>query len=62
MRNGPGTGYTTISKLPDGTTGTRLIRNIYYNKDDGKNGISWDLVLFDNGVKGFVATDYLTVI
>ena len=62
VRNGPGTGYTTISKLPDGTTGTRLVRNIYYNKDDGKNGISWDLVLFDNGVKGFVATDYLTVI
>ena len=62
VRNGPGTGYKDISKLPDGTTGTRLIRNIYYNKEDGKNGITWDLVLFDNGVKGFVATDYLTVI
>ena len=62
VRNGPGTDYTYISKLPDGTTGTRLIRNIYYNKEDGKNGITWDLVLFDNGVKGFVATDYLTVI
>ena len=59
VRNGPGTDYTYISKLPDGTTGTRLIRNIYYNKEDK---ISWDLVLFDNGVKGFVATNYLSVI
>ena len=38
-------------------TGTRLIKGIW-NAD----GYWWDLVLFDDGTKGFVATNWLKVI
>ena len=46
-----------IRAIGNGTTGTRLIKGIW-NSD----GYSWDIVLFDDGTKGFVATNWLKVI
>ena len=38
----------------DGTKGTRIVTNRYYF-----DGYWWDEIIFDNGSKGFVATNYL---
>ena len=46
-----------IKAVGNGTEGTRLIKGIW-NED----GYSWDIVLFDDGTKGFVVTNWLKVI
>ena len=54
LRKGPGTTYDTIAYLSDGTLGTRTVK--------GKataNGFIWDEVVLTNGLKGYVATNYL---
>ena len=54
LRKGPGTTYDTIAYLSDGTVGTRTVK--------GKataNGFIWDEVVLTNGLKGYVATNYL---
>ena len=54
VRTGPGTSFDLIKAVADGTRGTRIITN-KYNYD----GYWWDEVIFDDGTKGFVATNYL---
>ena len=57
LRAEPSQYSTKIAGESYGTTGTRLVKGIYY-----EDGHSWDIVKFDNGDIGFVATDYLEVI
>lgn len=54
VRIGPGTNYEIIRAIADGNTGTRILTGEY-----NSNGYWWDEVIFDDGTKGFVATDYL---
>ena len=57
VRIGPGTSFSSLGMFANGTTGTRILKGEY-----NANGYTWDLVIFDNGVKGFVATNYLRLI
>ena len=57
VRIGPGTSFSSLGMFGNGTTGTRILKGAY-----NANGYTWDLVIFDNGVKGFVATNYLRLI
>ena len=57
VRTGPGTSYDVIRSVGDGTKGTRIMTNKY-----NYEGYSWDIVIFDDGTKGFVATNYLVKI
>ena len=57
VRIGPGTSFSSLGVFGNGTTGTRILKGAY-----NANGYTWDLVIFDNGVKGFVATNYLRLI
>ena len=57
VRTGPGTSYNAIRSVGDGTKGTRIMTNKY-----NYEGYSWDIVIFDDGTKGFVATNYLVKI
>ena len=57
VRIGTGTSFSSLGMFNDGTTGTRILKGAY-----NANGYTWDLVIFDNGVKGFVATNYLRLI
>ena len=57
VRTGPSTDSNIIKAVGNRTTGTRLIKGIW-NAD----GYWWDLVLLDDGTKGFVATNWLKVI
>ena len=57
VRIGPGTSFSSLGMFNDGTTGTRILKGAY-----NANGYTWDLVIFDNGVKEFVATNYLRLI
>ena len=54
VRTGPGTSYEIIRSVGDGSTGTRIMTNRY-----NYEGYSWDIVVFDDGTKGFVATNFL---
>lgn len=38
-------------------TGTRILKGVYT-----ANGYTWDLVILDDGTKGFVASNYLRII
>ena len=58
VRTEPGTDQSYILKaVVEGSTGIRIMKNVYY-----ADGHSWDIVIFDDGTRGFVATDYLKVI
>ncbi len=58
VRTEPGIDQSYILKaVVEGSTGTRIMKNVYY-----ADGHSWDIVIFDDGTRGFVATDYLKVI
>ena len=57
VRIGPGTSFSSLGMFGNGTTGTRILKGVYQ-----ANGYTWDLVIFDNGVKGFVATNYLRLL
>lgn len=54
VRIGPGTSFEIIKAIADGKTGTRILTGKY-----NYNGYWWDEVIFDDGTKGFVATNYL---
>ena len=54
VRIGPGTSFEVLKNLPDGTKGTCIMTNKYYY-----DGFWWDEVIFDDGTKGFTATNYL---
>ena len=57
VRTGPGTSYPIIRAVGEGTVGTRIMTNKY-----NYEGYSWDIVVFEDGTKGFVATNYLVKI
>ena len=57
LRAEPSKNSTKIAGEQYGATGTRLVKGIYYAEEH-----SWDIVRFDNGDIGFVASDYLEVI
>ena len=54
IRSGPGTSYAKIRSASDGTTGTRIVTGINFS-----DGLWWDEVIFDDGTRGFVVTNYL---
>ncbi len=57
VRIGPGVNFTSLGTFIDGTSGTRILKGAYT-----ADGHTWDLVILDNGIKGFVATQYLRTI
>ena len=57
IRIGPGQGYTSLGTFRDGTTGTRILKDVYF-----ADGYTWDLIILDDGTKGFVASKYLRII
>ena len=57
IRIGPGQSYTSLGTFRDGTTGTRILKDAYF-----ADGYTWDLVILDDGTKGFVASRYLRII
>lgn len=54
VRGGPGTGYSIIASLAEGTIVTRIKRGVAI-----ANGYTWDKIRLDNGTDGYVATNYL---
>lgn len=54
VRIGPSKSFGVLKGLADGTEGTRIVTNRYYY-----DNLWWDEVIFDNNVKGFVATNFL---
>ena len=57
VRSGAGIRYKVIKAVIDNTTGTRIVTNKYYS-----DGLWWDEVIFDDGTRGFVASNYLVKI
>ena len=57
VRIGPGQSYASLGTFRDGTTGTRILKDAYF-----ADGYTWDLVILDDGTKGFVASRYLRII
>ena len=57
IRIGPGQSYTSLGTFRNGTTGTRILKDSYF-----ADGYTWDLVILDDGTKGFVASQYLRII
>ena len=57
IRIGPGQGYTSLGTFRDGTTRTRILKDVYF-----ADGYTWDLIILDDGTKGFVASKYLRII
>lgn len=56
VRIGPGTKYEKIKAVPEGSTGIRILKNKYHANDEW-----WDIVIFDDGTKGFVASSSLKI-
>ena len=54
VRIGPGTDYDIIKAIPEESEGIRILKGKYF-----ANGYYWDEVIFNDGTKGFVATNYL---
>ena len=54
VRIGPGQGYASLGIFKNGTKGIRILKDIYY-----EDGYIWDLVILDDGTKGFIASQYL---
>lgn len=54
LRKGPGTNYDRIAGISDGTVGTRIKKHVKQS-----NGHWWDEVDFGNGLRGYVASEYL---
>lgn len=56
VRSGPGTSYSVIATLPNGTVVTRIRKDVATS-----NGLVWDKIRLNNGVEGYVATNYLVL-
>lgn len=54
VRSGPGTKYQVIGKIPYSYKGIRIKTGVDYC-----DGLWWDKVIFDNGIVGYVANNYL---
>ena len=57
VREGPGTNYSIIASLQEGSIVTRIKRNVA-----SANGYTWDKIKLDNGNVGYVATNYLHLV
>lgn len=57
VRSGPGTSYSIVSSVTQGTIVTRIRKNVAT-----ANGYVWDKIRLSNGIEGFVATNYLQII
>ena len=57
IRIGPDQSYTSLGTFRNGTTGTRILKDVYFDDE-----YTWDLVILDNGTKGFIASKYLRII
>jgi len=57
IRSGPGTSYSIVTSLTNGTKVTRIKKSV-----TTANGYTWDKIQLSNGKIGYVATNYLTVI
>ena len=57
VRIGPGQSYASLGTFRNGTTGTRILKDAYF-----ADGFTWDLVILDDGTKGFIASNYLRII
>ena len=56
VRIGPGTKYEKIKAVPEGSKGIRILKNKYHADKEW-----WDIVIFDDGTKGFVASSSLKI-
>lgn len=54
VRGGPGTSYSIIASLKEGSIVTRIRKGVAT-----ANGYTWDKIRLDNGTEGYVATNYL---
>lgn len=57
IRSGPGTSYSIVTSLTNGTKVTRIKKAVAT-----ANGYTWDKIQLSNGKIGYIATNYLTVI
>jgi uncharacterized protein YjdB len=57
VRSGPGTSYSIVSSLKNGTTVTRIAKAV--KKSDG---YTWDKIVLSNNKTGYVATNYLVLV
>lgn len=56
VRSGPGTSYSIVTSISQGTTVTRIRKGVA-----NANGFTWDKIRLSNGTEGYVATNYLTL-
>lgn len=54
LRSGPGTNYSIITTIPNGTIVTRIRKNVAT-----ANGYEWDKIRLLDGTEGYVVTNYL---
>lgn len=54
IRSGPGTSYSIVTSLTNGTKVTRIKKAVAT-----ANGYTWDKIVLENGKIGYVATNYL---
>ncbi len=57
VRSGPGTSYSIVTSLTNGTKVTRIKKAVAT-----ANGYTWDKIQLNNGKIGYIATNFLTVI
>lgn len=56
VRSGPGTSYTAIATVANGTIITRIRKSV-----GTANGYTWDKIRLSNGTEGYVASNYLAI-
>lgn len=57
IRSGAGTSYSIVTSVSNGTTMTRIRKNVAT-----ANGYTWDKVRLDDGSEGYIATNFLSII
>lgn len=57
IRSGPGTSYSIVTSLTNGTKVTRIKKAVAT-----ANGYTWDKIQLSDGKVGYVATNYLTLV
>lgn len=57
VRSGPGTSYSIVTSLTNGTKVTRIKKAVAT-----ANGYTWDKISLSDGTVGYIATNYLSVI
>lgn len=56
IRSGPGTSYSIIRSVSDGTVATRIRKSVAT-----ANGYVWDKIVLSDGTEGYIATNFLVV-